>query len=288
LFGGARRLRLECLQEQELENLTQAVDECRPISIAALELFKSFTAFFRDRVSSHCDIESSTGWQSERPPAWGEKRRGLFRNLRTTVVPRMMIISVIAKEVASKTHLLYSERSPHERLTLHSRQNVTDLSFDTNRFQTFLARAIQLESQVKNRRRLLYFSLTVEPPGGCVIIMLLCGVFILLSSFLGVYFTIHKEYGYIMGHSFTLAGYVMAFVACVSTTLITYHYPKCTCWGNSENRIQDENEQTPMVPRNVQHSSGEWRVMAVESCAVKWNKQGRNLLRTICEFRIKT
>jgi hypothetical protein len=100
LFGGARRLRLECLQEQELENLTQAVDECRPILIAALELFKSFTAFFRDQVSSYLDIESSTGWQSERPPAWGEKRRGLFRNLRTTVVPRMMIISIIAKEVA--------------------------------------------------------------------------------------------------------------------------------------------------------------------------------------------
>jgi hypothetical protein len=100
LFGDAGRIGLEYLQEQELVDLTQAVDECRPILIAVLELFKSYTAFFfRYQVSSHLDIESSTGWQSERPPEWGEKRRGLFRNLRTTVVPRMMIISIIAKEV---------------------------------------------------------------------------------------------------------------------------------------------------------------------------------------------
>ena len=61
-----------------------------------------------------------------------------------------------------------------------------------------------------------------------------------------------------MGDSFTLAGYVMAVGACVSTPLIVYHYPKCRCWGISENGTQDENEHTPMVPLNhVQHSSGE-------------------------------
>lgn len=55
-----------------------------------------------------------------------------------------------------------------------------------------------------------------------------------MSCFLGVYFTLRKDYGYSMGDSFTLAGYVVAVGAFVSTAVLAYHYPHCRCWERSK------------------------------------------------------
>lgn len=44
----------------------------------------------------------------------------------------------------------------------------------------------------------------------CSLILLLMMAFIGLSCFLGVYFTVYTTYGYSMGDSFTLAGFVLA------------------------------------------------------------------------------
>jgi len=72
---------------------------------------------------------------------------------------------------------------------------------------------------------------TVAPrTRGCLIVAAIFTTFITLSCFLGVYFTVQKDYGYSMGDAFALAGYVVAVGAFVSTGFLGYHYPRCTCW----------------------------------------------------------
>jgi hypothetical protein len=63
--------------------------------------------------------------------------------------------------------------------------------------------------------------------------------FIGLSVFLGLYFTIHKEYGYSMGDSFTLAGYVIAVGTLISSLLFAFHYPRCDCWKSKVGAPRD-------------------------------------------------
>jgi hypothetical protein len=67
---------------------------------------------------------------------------------------------------------------------------------------------------------------------GCKLILLAMSSFIILSLFLGVFFTVHKEYGYSMGDSFTLGGYIIAVGALVCSFLIWRHLPTCKCWKN--------------------------------------------------------
>jgi hypothetical protein len=56
--------------------------------------------------------------------------------------------------------------------------------------------------------------------------MIMFAIFIALSCFLGVYFTVEKSYGYSMGDAFTLAGWVIAVGAFISTGVFAQHYPK--------------------------------------------------------------
>ncbi len=65
---------------------------------------------------------------------------------------------------------------------------------------------------------------------GCIIILIAMGAFIGLGCFLGVFFTVHREYGYSMGDAFTLAGFVVAVGALVCSGLLAWHYPRCECW----------------------------------------------------------
>jgi hypothetical protein len=81
---------------------------------------------------------------------------------------------------------------------------------------------------------------------GCYIIIATFAAFVTLSCFLGVYFTVQNEYGYSMGDSFTLAGYVVAVGAFVSTAFLAYHYPRCTCWRRSRT-ADTSDEGTRMV-----------------------------------------
>ena len=84
-------------------------------------------------------------------------------------------------------------------------------------------------------------------PRGCFIIIALFASFVILSLFLGVYFTLKKENGYSMGDSFTLAGYVIAVGTVISAPILAYHYPHCKCWQKyKENYTHIEME--PLVP----------------------------------------
>jgi hypothetical protein len=67
-------------------------------------------------------------------------------------------------------------------------------------------------------------------PHGCFIIGTILSCFIGLSLFLGLFFVTHKEYGYSMGDSFTLAGYVVAVGALISSFLFACHFSRCRCW----------------------------------------------------------
>jgi len=64
--------------------------------------------------------------------------------------------------------------------------------------------------------------------------MFFFAAFVALSCFLGVYFTLNKSYGYSMGDAFTLAGWVVAVGAFISTAILAYHYPRCECWEPPE------------------------------------------------------
>ncbi|ESZ95064.1 hypothetical protein SBOR_4519 [Sclerotinia borealis F-4128] len=66
---------------------------------------------------------------------------------------------------------------------------------------------------------------------GCVRIIFISFTFIALSVFLGVYFTVSKDYGYSMGDAFTLASYVIGLGTLVCGALIGHHYPHCRCWN---------------------------------------------------------
>jgi hypothetical protein len=66
--------------------------------------------------------------------------------------------------------------------------------------------------------------------------MLLFAIFVALSCFLGVYFTLEKSYGYSMGDAFTLAGWVVAVGAFISSAILAYHHPRCKCWQRSSHR----------------------------------------------------
>jgi hypothetical protein len=71
---------------------------------------------------------------------------------------------------------------------------------------------------------------------GCKLILLVMSSFIILSLFLGIFFTVHKEYGYSMGDSFTLGGYIIAVGALVCSFLLARHLPTCKCWKDSQSR----------------------------------------------------
>ena len=69
--------------------------------------------------------------------------------------------------------------------------------------------------------------------------MLIFTTFLILSIFLGVYFTIQSSlYGYSMGDSFTLASYVFGVGAVLSAVISAYHFPRCKCWASSSLPIE--------------------------------------------------
>jgi len=76
-------------------------------------------------------------------------------------------------------------------------------------------------------------------PCRCLLIIALMIGFVTLSCFLGIFFTIHKEYGYGMGDAFTLAGYVVAVGALISTMFFAIHYPRCDCWTDVQYTTRD-------------------------------------------------
>ncbi|KAF8857462.1 hypothetical protein BDZ45DRAFT_803340 [Acephala macrosclerotiorum] len=69
---------------------------------------------------------------------------------------------------------------------------------------------------------------------GCVLIIASFTTFVFLGCFLGVYFTTQKQFGYSMGDSFTLAGFVITVGAFVSSAFLAYHYRHCKCWKRYE------------------------------------------------------
>jgi hypothetical protein len=79
-------------------------------------------------------------------------------------------------------------------------------------------------------------------------IIALFAVFVILSLSLGVYFTLEKEYGYSMGDSFTLAGYVLAVGTIISAPILAYHYPHCKCWEKYK-KSDPYIEMEPLLPQ---------------------------------------
>jgi hypothetical protein len=64
----------------------------------------------------------------------------------------------------------------------------------------------------------------------CFRIISVMSAFIALSCFLGLCFTINKDFGYSMGDAFTLAGYVIAVGALICSFLFASHFRDCRCW----------------------------------------------------------
>lgn len=86
-------------------------------------------------------------------------------------------------------------------------------------------------------------SILRQRPRGCPYIIVILAAFLILSVFLGTYFTVRKEYGYSMGDAFTLAGYVIAVGAFLSTGVLAHHYPRCKCWV-----VVDDVELDSLIP----------------------------------------
>lgn len=91
----------------------------------------------------------------------------------------------------------------------------------------------------------------IRGPQPCTMIIFMFTSFVFLSSFLGLYFTIKKqEYGYSMGDSFTLAGYVIAVGTLVTGVVSGIHFPRCKCWSVEKNKGLQEFELADTSSRN--------------------------------------
>lgn len=70
-------------------------------------------------------------------------------------------------------------------------------------------------------------------PRGCILILTMVASFIVFSCLTGLYFTLDQRHGYSMGDAFTLAAYIVAVGALVSTAAMARHWPSCRCWKGS-------------------------------------------------------
>jgi hypothetical protein len=74
--------------------------------------------------------------------------------------------------------------------------------------------------------------------------------FVGLSCFLGVYFTVETKYGHSMGDAFTLASWVVAIGAFVSSGVLARHYPRCKCWERLKECGEDSVELQGLFERD--------------------------------------
>jgi len=74
----------------------------------------------------------------------------------------------------------------------------------------------------------------------CTLILLFLIVFLALSLFLGIFFTMNKSYGNSMGDAWTLASYVIGVGGACASVLGICHYPHCTCWRGSKKKTCTE------------------------------------------------
>ncbi|KAE8451599.1 hypothetical protein EG329_003672 [Mollisiaceae sp. DMI_Dod_QoI] len=70
----------------------------------------------------------------------------------------------------------------------------------------------------------------------CLLIWSFVAAVVILSVFLGLFFTLDKSYGYSMSDAFTLSAFVIAIGALITSVLGRCHYPHCTCWGRPRER----------------------------------------------------
>jgi hypothetical protein len=87
-------------------------------------------------------------------------------------------------------------------------------------------------------------------PRTCYLIIAMFASFVGLSCFLGVYFTVETKYGYSMGDSFTLASWVVAIGAFVSSGVLAKHHRRCRCWERLEESDEDNIELQRLFERS--------------------------------------
>jgi hypothetical protein len=64
----------------------------------------------------------------------------------------------------------------------------------------------------------------------CLFIFTLFIVFLSLSLFFGIFYTVNARFGHSMGDAFSLASYISGIGAFISTLLQLCHLRYCTCW----------------------------------------------------------
>ncbi|CZR54225.1 uncharacterized protein PAC_04108 [Phialocephala subalpina] len=77
-------------------------------------------------------------------------------------------------------------------------------------------------------------------PRGCLLILAMIASFIVFSCISGIYFTLDQNLGYSMGDAFTLAGYIIAVGALVSTAAMARHWSSCRCWRGKHSGVEDD------------------------------------------------
>ena len=121
-------------------------------------------------------------------------------------------------------HLLKSPGMPATRTRLSYNQRGSTIS-----------QTLHLSSS-RGRNIRSRLDLNFSWPRSCIRIMAFFANFVGLSCFLGVFFTVNKSYGCSMGDAFTLAGWVLAVGAFMSSAILAYHHPRCKCWEPSNYR----------------------------------------------------
>lgn len=155
-------------------------------------------------------------------------KRGLFSSATFVANIRCSETSNLVREVSDYPESGYAYRDSHTNLLGHP-------TFIFGLREATIART---HSPIREHHRALLLrslaktSLTDYLPSlNCWTIGAVLIIFVILSCFLGLFFTLRTEYGYSMGDSFTLAGYVVAVGALISSFLLALHYPRCTCWN---------------------------------------------------------
>ncbi|KAE8447521.1 hypothetical protein EG329_010651 [Mollisiaceae sp. DMI_Dod_QoI] len=145
-------------------------------------------------------------------------------------------------EVHGRINAGSSSASVCQRTVAAPRSDYSDYSDSSSTLVSDSPSSIELETLPHHAEPIAISSSTSSPnsltttinqpgsPRGCILILSMVAAFTLFSCISGLYFTLNKSLGYSMGDAFTLAAYIVAVGALVSTAALARYWPSCRCW----------------------------------------------------------
>ncbi|KAE9362872.1 hypothetical protein N431DRAFT_433587 [Stipitochalara longipes BDJ] len=220
---GAGTYNSQPIDINELQDTTDVLERIRSQS-GNLELEEGSQGYLWHDLATTPPIEGKLGHIPVAVVKWRETEI-LETGRRTSIVE--VICRVDASRIPPHHPLIFGSSSPSRSIIRRLRTWGGLASSPNPSCQTQNSTAqcpVRAEDKTSHLARKICSCVT------CLGILLLFAVFLALSLFLGIFFTVKKSYGNSMGDAWTLAGYVVAVGTACTSMLGIYHCPHCTCW----------------------------------------------------------